>query len=118
MHKGKSFLFRLECAIEGIRIAFRSESSFRIQIAAALLAVLALPVLRPSLFWCALVLSMVALVLASELFNTAIEHLLDGLHPDHAEFVRIAKDCSAAAVLVLSAASVCVFLLMVISLWA
>jgi diacylglycerol kinase (ATP) len=44
-----------------------------------------------------------------------LEHALDGLHPQQAPFVRIAKDCAAAAVLVLSAASVVVFALM---LWA
>ncbi len=118
MHKGQKFFFRLKCAIEGIGIAFKGESSFRTQILAAVLAIASLIYLRPSLIWSALVLVMIFLVLAAELFNTAIEHLLDGLHPDHAEFVRIAKDCSAAAVLVLSAASVLVFLLMVISVWS
>ena len=58
---------------------------------------------------------MVALVLAAELFNTALEHLVDGLHPEEAGFVRVAKDCAAAAVLVLSVAAVVVFLMM---LWA
>lgn len=116
MHKGRSFLFRLKCAIEGIRIAFRGESSFRIQILAAILAISSLIYLRPSLVWSALVLVMVFIVLAAELFNTAIEHVLDGLHPEKAEFVRAAKDCSAAAVLVLSVASLVVFAFMLISL--
>lgn len=62
----------------------------------------------------ALVIVMVALVLAAELFNTALEHLLDGLHPQQAEFVRIAKDCSAGAVLLFSITSVVVFALMVL----
>jgi diacylglycerol kinase (ATP) len=118
MHKGKGFLFRLGCAFEGIRIAFGSESSFRTQIFAAILAILSLVVLRPSLVWSALILVMVFLVLAAELFNTAIEHVLDGLHPEKAEFVRAAKDCSAAAVLVLSVASLVVFVLMLASLWS
>jgi hypothetical protein len=59
---------------------------------------------------------MIALVLAAELANTALEHLLDGLHPEQAEFVRIAKDCSAAAVLVFSTTSVAVFALMLLTL--
>ncbi len=115
MYKGKGFLERLRCAIQGIFIAFRQESSFRFQIAAAVLACLSLFFFHPALFWSALVLIMIALVLAAELFNTAIEHVLDGLHPDEAEFVRIAKDCAAAAVLVLSMASILVFFLMVAS---
>lgn len=116
MYKGNGFLWRLVCALEGMRIAFRHESSFRIQLLAAILAIASLFFLHPAPLWSALVLVMVALVLAAELFNTSIEHLLDGLHPDEAEFVRIAKDCAAAAVLVLSCASVVVYALMVLSL--
>lgn len=88
------------------------------QLAAAAFALMSLFFLRPSLLWSALVVVMIFLVLAAELFNTAIEHVLDGLHPENAEFVRIAKDCAAAAVLVLSIASVLVFVFMVISTWS
>lgn len=115
MHKGKGFFFRLGCALDGIVIAFRHESSFRFQLVAAVFACLSLFFLHPALLWSALVLVMIALVLAAELFNTAIEHVLDGLHPDEAEFVRIAKDCAAAGVLVLSIASVVVYALMIAS---
>lgn len=107
--KGRSFLFRLKCAFSGIAFAFRSESSFRIQILAAILALSSLIVIKPPLVWAALVVVMICLVLASELVNTAIEHVLDGMHPEKAEFVRIAKDCAAAAVLVTSLASVVVY---------
>jgi diacylglycerol kinase len=34
---------------------------------------------------------MIGLVLAAELVNTALEHTLDGLHAEQAEFVRIAR---------------------------
>ena len=115
MHKGKGFLERLACAVQGLFIAFRFEASFRFQIFAAVLATASLFILRPPLIWSALVIVMIALVLAAELFNTALEHLLDGLHPGMAEFVRMAKDCSAAAVLVLSCASVVIYVLMLAS---
>jgi diacylglycerol kinase (ATP) len=49
---------------------------------------------------------LVGLVLMAELFNTAIEAVLDGLHPGEGDFVRKAKDCAAAAVLVASTAAV------------
>ncbi len=70
-----------------------------------------------TIFWLALVIIMIALVLAAELFNTALEHVLDELHPETAEFVRIAKDCSAAAVLVFSFTSVVVFVLMLVEMF-
>ncbi len=111
--KNRAFRFRLQCALQGIFFAFRNESSFRTQTIAAAAACVALIWLHPALVWVALVLVMIFLVFAAELFNTALEQLLDGLHPENAEFVRIAKDCAAGSVLVLSLASVAVFILMV-----
>jgi len=113
--KGKSFNHRLRFAWEGLRVAFQNEVSFRTQVFFAVGAIAITAWLNPPVLWLALVIVMVALVLAAELFNTALEHLLDGLHPEQAEFVRIAKDCSAAAVLVFSVASVVVFVLMVLA---
>lgn len=112
--KGKLFYHRLKFAREGLRFAFRNEASFRAELVATVGAIVVTVCQHPPALWLALVIVMVALVLAAELFNTALEHLLDGLHPEQAEFVRIAKDCSAAAVLVFSVASVVVFALMLI----
>lgn len=103
---------RLGFALSGLRAAFCSEPSFRFQALAAGVAVLTTLWLRPPPIWLALVIVMSMLVLAAELVNTALEHALDGLHPEQADFVRIAKDCAAASVLVLSLAAVAVYLLM------
>ncbi len=107
---------RLRFALRGLADAWRGEGTFRIQVAAAIAAALVTTLLRPPLIWAALVAVMIGLVLAAELFNTALERALDGLHPDWSDFVRIAKDCAAGAVLVLSAAAVVVFLLMLLAL--
>ena len=114
--KGLPFSRRVRFAWAGVRDAWRLEASFRSQCLAALGALAALAVLRPGWLWSAIVVAMVALVLAAELINTALEAALDGLHPEQAGFVRIAKDCAAAAVLVLSAASVLVFVCMLADL--
>lgn len=103
---------RLGFALSGLRAAFRSEPSFRFQLLAAGVAVLTTLWLHPPPIWLALVIVMSMLVLAAELVNTALEHALDGLHPGQAGFVRIAKDCAAASVLVLSLTAVAVYLLM------
>ena len=110
--KGKCFFFRLRYSFNGIVFTIGHESSFRTQLLAAFFALGSLLILRPPLVWAALVVVMVVLVLAAELINTAIELVLDGLHPELADFVRLAKDCSAAAVLILSLASVVVYVLM------
>ncbi|MBY0579584.1 MAG: diacylglycerol kinase [Burkholderiales bacterium] len=114
--KGKNFLFRLGCACNGFAQALRRESSFRIQVLAAMLALGSMILIRPTLIWAALVVITVCLVLAAELVNTALEHTLDGLHPQNAEFVRIAKDCAAAAVLILAMASVVIYLMMLLAI--
>ena len=113
--KGRGFGHRLRFALAGLREAFAGERSFRVQLLAALFAVGVLLWLRPPLLWAALVVTMIGLVLAAELVNTALEHTLDRLHAEHAEFVRIAKDCAAAAVLVLSATAAIVFVLMLVA---
>jgi diacylglycerol kinase (ATP) len=106
---------RFRFALAGLREAFAGEPSFRIQLLAAVAAIAIAVALRAPPLWLALVAATIGLVLAAELLNSALEHALDGLHPQQAQFVRIAKDCAAAAVLVLSVASVVVFALM---LWA
>jgi diacylglycerol kinase (ATP) len=112
--KNKAFHHRLRFAWEGLRAAFKNEASFRTEVLAAVGAIAVTAWLHPPALWLALVIVIIALVLAAELFNTALEHLLDGLHPEQAEFVRIAKDCSAAAVLVFSFTSAVVFVLMLV----
>jgi len=110
--KGSGLGEGLRYALAALREAFSSERNFRIQMAAAAFAIATVLWLQPPLLWAALVAVMIGLVLAAELVNSALERALDGLHPEHAEFVRIAKDCTAAAVLVLSVTSVVVFVLM------
>lgn len=110
--KNQPLYRRFRFAWQGVAAAFSHEASFRTQVLAALVCVGAMLWIRPPLVWVALVSIMIGLVLAAELFNTALEHVLDGLHPEQAPFVGLAKDCAAAAVMVLSACSVIVFLLM------
>lgn len=99
-------------ALRGVADAWKAELTFRVQVVAALAAIGATAALRPGALWVALIAVMIGVVLAAELLNTALEHALDGLHPQRAQFIRVAKDCAAAAVLVLSLTSVVVFVAM------
>lgn len=110
--KGLSPRQRFGFALRGLADAWKAELTFRLQAVAAVAVVAITAALRPGPVWVALIALTIGAVLAAELFNTALEHLLDALHPGRAEFVRIAKDCAAAAVLVLSAASVVIFVAM------
>lgn len=105
-------------AVEGWRTAFQREASFRTEVFVAAGAIAFTVWLNPPALWLALVIVMIALVLAAELFNTALEHMLDGLHPEQAPFVGLAKDCAAASVMVLSVCSAIIFLLMLAEVWS
>ena len=61
------------------------------------------------MIWWALLLLNCGLVLAAELFNTALEHLIDHLHPGLHPSIKIAKDCAAGAVFILSISAACIF---------
>ncbi|MDH4273675.1 MAG: diacylglycerol kinase [Gammaproteobacteria bacterium] len=113
--KNLGFDRRMGFAVQGWRHAWRHEYSFRTQVFAALLVFALLAVLRPHLVWWALVGVMVSLVLAAELFNTALENLADIISPQAHPAIKIAKDCAAGAVLVLSAGAVWVAVLMVLA---
>ena len=107
--KNQPFFKRMAFALNGIAVAFRMESSFRLQCLAALMVLIVLAWSKPAMLWWALLLLNCGLVLAAELFNTALEHLIDHLHPGLHPSIKIAKDCAAGAVLILSLSAVCIF---------
>jgi diacylglycerol kinase (ATP) len=108
MTKNAGIVKQLQFALAGITATWRSERNFRIHVGCAIMMLIALFALRPPLLWCALCVIMAVLVMAAELLNTAIERLIDHLHPDIHPAVRVAKDCAAGAVLILSAGALVV----------
>ncbi|MEQ1652344.1 MAG: diacylglycerol kinase [Hyphomicrobium sp.] len=112
--KNRGMRQRLGFAWEGIAAAWRNERSFRIQTLFALALPAALLLLRVSAVWWALCLTIAFLVLAAELFNTALESLIDHLHPEIHPAIKLAKDTAAGAVLLLSISAVIVGVLAVL----
>jgi undecaprenol kinase len=115
-HKNQPFYKRVGFALAGIGYAVRSEQSARIQVGVFAVVVVALLVMQPGPFWWALVMLASASVLAAEMFNTAIEHLADHLHPEIHPHIRAVKDCAAAGVLLASLGAVAVAVALVIHL--
>ena len=107
--KNQPFFKRMGFALSGIAVALRLESSFRLQCLAALMVVIVLAWSKPAMVWWALLLLNCGLVLAAELFNTALEHLIDHLHPGLHPSIKIAKDCAAGAVFILSISAASIF---------
>ncbi len=118
VHKNQPFLRRLRFAAAGIAAAWRCERSFRVQLGALICVLVALIALGLEPIWWALVLLSSGSVLAAELFNTALEHLADHLHPQIDPRIRIVKDCAAAAVLVAAIASLAVGIALIVHLLA
>jgi undecaprenol kinase len=106
--KNQSFFARLRFAWAGIVHAMRAEHSVRFHVCALGLVSIALVAFRPEPVWWAILIITSAAVISAELFNTALEHLADHLHPEIHPSIRIVKDCAAAAVLVMSLAAVAV----------
>jgi undecaprenol kinase len=115
-HKNQPFYKRVGFALAGIGYAVRSEQSARIQVGVFAVVVVALLVMQPGPFWWALVMLASASVLAAEMFNTAIEHLADHLHPEIHPHIRAVKDCAAAGVLLASLGAVAVAIALVVHL--
>lgn len=103
--KNQPFLQRVRFAISGVRNTFQSESSFRSQCIFAILAYLLLLATRAKPIWWALITLSVAAVLATELLNTALERIIDRLHPEKHPLIGQAKDCAAGAVIIFSLAN-------------
>lgn len=113
--KNRSLLARIGFAVAGWRAAWGRERSFRTQVWFAGFALLALLMLRPSPIWWALVVLTCALVLALELINSALEGLIDLLHPEIHPEIKVIKDMLAGAVLAISCAALVVGLALVIA---
>ncbi len=113
--KNRPFRQRLRFAVAGLAAGWRREHSFRTHCGFAGAALLALVVLRPAPVWWALVAITVALVLALELVNAALETMIDLLHPGQHPEIKAVKDMAAGAVLTISIAALVVALAMVIA---
>lgn len=109
--KNKHLFARLGFAREGLKVAIAAEKSLRFQLMFAAATLVICLLLQPPLFWWVVILIMIALVLAAELFNTAVELICDFIQPDHHPTIKKVKDISAAAVMVISTAALIVGLI-------
>jgi len=89
-------------AFDGIIWAFRNERNLKIHaVSAVLVSALGLYLQVSTTDWVILLIC-IGMVISAELLNTAIEKILDLLHPQISDKVKIIKDISAGAVLILS----------------
>ena len=102
----KRFFRSFSYALAGLRAAVKTEQSFRLHLLAMVVAIGIGIYDDISMASWGIVLLSIGLVLAAELFNTALERLGDGFSGGaYNEFVKREKDASAAAVLVTASAA-------------
>lgn len=87
-------------AARGVRTAINSERNLRMDLAAALAVVAAGFYLGLSLAEWSIIVMAIAMVIAMEMINTAIENFADRVAPNYDQAVGAAKDLAAGAVLV------------------
>ena len=109
--RARSFWQSLSFAIAGVRHAFGSQRHLRIHGVIAGAVVIAALSLRISRGEWAVIVTLIALVMALELLNTAIEALVDLASPAFHPLAKIAKDTAAAAILLISLGSAVVGLI-------
>ena len=115
--KNQSLAKKMANALAGIYFTFQTENNFKIQTGIAVLLIIGLLIVQPALIWWALILLCIGMVLAAELANTALETLIDHLHPQIHPEVGKAKDIMAGMVLTLSIAAALVGLLALLSVF-
>lgn len=90
----------IKVALEGIKYVMTSQPNARIHAGFTLAVFLVAGLLKlPRLEWVILLLT-VGLVWAAEVFNTAVEIVVDVISPDYDPKAKMIKDISAGAVLI------------------
>lgn len=100
--KNQSIWKKLKFAFNGILYATRNEHNMQRHIISTTIVICLFYYLKISIFWWALIILCIGLIIAAELLNSAIENLIDYLHPEIHEKVGKVKDMLAGMVLVLS----------------
>ncbi len=92
----KSFRF----AIRGLSSLLMNEHNSRIHLVAAIISIGMGIILKLSFFEWSMLIIVIGIVFISELINTSIETLADLIDPEWNKMIMMAKDYSAAAVLI------------------
>ena len=112
-YKSQGFNNTFKNARKGFNLAVRSEINIRVHVFIAVCVVLAALYFKFNASEFCILLFMIALVICTEMLNTAIEFALDSIyHNRYSKMVGMVKDISAGAVMFASVISVIVGLLL------
>lgn len=115
--KGRPIHQRLGFAWAGLCTAFARESSFRVHVWTLTATMVVLVAIRPAPVWWAAIAIVAVLVLALEMLNSALEGLIDLLHPAIHPEIKVVKDMASAAVLVAGIGAIVVAACALVDSW-
>ncbi len=99
-------------ALNGVRLAFRSQRNFRKHIVIALLTFAVAFLLRVNIVEFCIIIFANTLVLVCEMINSVVEFVIDAYYKNKwAKLAKLAKDIGAGAVLISACASALISLL-------
>jgi diacylglycerol kinase len=104
----RSLLLTFRDAFRGIGHVIGTQRNAKIQTAIGLVTLIMAGLLRVPIGGCALLAITVAVVLAAEAANTALEEIVNVVSPELSKTARIAKDAAAGAVLIVAIGAVAV----------
>ena len=98
----KKLINSFKYAIEGIISSFKTERNMKIHVLAMIVVIaLGLFFKLNKVEWCFIIIA-IASVISAELFNTAIETVVDMVSPEKNPKAKLVKDIAAGAVLVVA----------------
>ena len=101
----KKLINSFKYAFEGIASSFKSERNMKIHVIIMIIVIIWGIIFKISAIEWIVCTILFALVISAELFNTALETIVDMVMPEINEKAKLAKDISAGAVLILAIAS-------------
>ena len=107
----KKLLNSFTYPIKGLKYAYRNEQNLAVDVGIAALVIIFGFIFNINKYEWAIVMLTIGLVLACELFNTAIEATVDLVTEEYHPLAKVAKDTSAAAVFVFAIVAVIVGLI-------
>lgn len=110
----QKFIKSFGYAFSGVAYAFKTQFNFKIHLIAMLIVCISgwhFQLMANEWLW---LIAASGLVIVAELFNTAIEVLVDLVSPSYHDRAKIVKDVAAAAVLMAAATAVMIALLIFI----
>lgn len=100
--KTKKLVNSFKYAFNGIILSFKTERNMKIHILIMIIVIIAGIILKINQIEWIICIILFSIVIAGELFNTAIETIVDMITPYRNEKAKISKDISAGAVLILT----------------